>query len=253
MSEMNNLMVSMNSEAYLNFLKCVMNLKEECNDVDVRNGMVRQRTNDKSSIFEMDMTPIVGESSFVISDLRKKIDLLKLFSGQGDVDINIEDSHFIFSDQYSSIKFISPSAQFVDNKFMTEEELYKVFIMNEEDLILDCEMSNVITERIRVTTTNFNITAIQVAFEGETASIMAATQAKDQFAKFVDGIPTNVILENSIANLPIVPFSIEHDVDVTFKMYKDPNHPITLNKLQTAMGDAPISVYTRSTLIQAEE
>jgi len=246
-------MVSMNSEAYLNFLKCVMNLKEECNDVDIRDGIIRQRTNDKSSIFEMDMTPIIGESTFVISDLRKKIDLLKLFSGQGDVDITIEQSHFIFSDQYSSIKFISPSLQFVDNKYMSQEELHKLFIMNEEDLILDCDMSNVITERIRVTTTNFNITAIQVNFSGETASIIAATQAKDQFAKFIDGIPTNVVLEDCIANLPIVPFSIEHDVDVKFKMFKDPKHPIALNELSTAMGDVPISVYTRSTLIKEEE
>jgi hypothetical protein len=245
--------VSLDSEAYLNFLKCVTNLKEHCNDMDIRNGMVRQRTNDKSSIFEIDLTSIVGESTFVISDLRKKIDLLKMFSGQGDVDINITQSHFIFSDQFSSIKFISPTLQFVDNKYMTEEELHKVFIMDEDDLILDCEMSNVITERIRVTTTNFNILAIQVLFEGEAASILAATQAKDQFAKFISDIPTNVILEKCAANLPIVPFSIEHDIDVKFKMYKDPNHPITLNKLETAIGDAPINVYTRSTLINDEE
>ena len=241
--------VGMNSEAYLNFLKCVTNLKEHCNDIDIREGFVRQRTNDKSSIFEIDMTPILGQSSFVISDLRKKLDLLRIFAGQGDVNIYIERDHFIFSDQYSSIKFISPSLQFVDNKYMTQEELHKVFIMNEEDLILDFEMSNVITERIRVTTTNFNILAIQVAFDGESASIMAATQAKDQFAKFVDGITTNVIMEKCSANLTTIPFSIEHDVDVKFKMFKEPDHPITLNVLKTAIGDTPINVYTRSSLI----
>ena len=241
--------VGLNSEAYLDFMKCMINLKEHCNDIDIREGIIRQRSNDKSSIFEIDLTPIIGQSTFVISDLRKKMDLLRVFSGQGDVDIYIEPDHFIFSDQYSSIKFISPSLQFIDNKYMGEDELHKVFVMNEEDLILDTEMSNVITERIRVTTTNFNILAIQVGFNGESASIMAATQAKDQFAKFVDGITTNVIMEKCSANLPTIPFTIEHDTNVRFKMFKDPRQAITLNVLQATIGDAPVNVYTRSSLV----
>lgn len=247
--------LTLDAEQYNDFLRCLTNLKEECNDIDINNGIIRERSNDKTSIFQINMNPILKDITMSISDVKKKLDLLKIFAGQEvNLEINNEDNgYFILSDQHSSLKFISPAYQFIDNKFMTEEELTAIFNLDEDNLILEHSLESVITERIRIITQSFNIKAIQVEFEGEQAIIKAGTQAKDQFAKFVEGITTNVVLDKCSANLGTIPFGIDHDRAVEFKMYKDPNQDISLNTFTTDVGDCELIIFTRSSLIQDEE
>jgi hypothetical protein len=246
--------LNLNAAEYNDFLRCLTNLKEVCNDVDIRDGMIRQRSNDKTSVFEIDMTPVLPGVTMAISDIKRKLDLLKTFAGQ-DVILEIVDGepgYFTFADNFSSLKFISPSLQYIDNKYMESEELERIFIMNDDDLILDHDLTNMITERIRVITASFNTDAIQVSFHGETASIKAVTQAKDQFAKFADGISTNVVIEDCSALLSTIPFGIDHDSEVKFKMFKDPNQDVSLNSFSTNLGDINMMIYTRSSIVQDE-
>ena len=195
--------ISLEAEHYNDFLRCLTNLKEVCNDVDIRGGIIRQRTNGNTSIFEIDITSLVDDISIAITDIKQKLELLKAFQGQ-DVNIDIEDgpgAYFVFSDQFSSIRIVSPTPEFVDNKFMSEEELESIFNASEDDLILEHDIPQLITDRVSTITQNFNVESIKVLFEGGTASILAATQAKDQIAKFVSGIETNVEIENHASNL----------------------------------------------------
>jgi len=247
--------LSVGAEEYNDFLRCLTNLKEECNDIDIRDGFIRQRSNDKTSIFQIDVNPILTDITMSISDVKKKLDLLKIFAGQEvNLEINNEgNSYFIFSDEYSSLKFISPAYQFIDNKFMPEDELTAIFNLNEDDLILEHKLSSMITERIRIITQSFNIKAIQVEFDGEEALIKAGTQAKDQFAQFVKGITTNVILDKCSANLGTIPFGLDHDEAVDFKMYKDANQDISLNTFKTSIGDCDMVIFTRSSLVKDED
>jgi len=248
--------LNLTAEQFSEFLRCITNLKEECNDIDIKDGVIRQRSNDKTSIFQIDMSPILTEDvSMSISDVKKKLDLLKIFAGQEvNLEINTEgNGYFVFSDSFSSLKFMAPAYQFIDNKFMTEDELIAIFNLNEDAIILEHNLSSMITERIRVITTSFNIKAIQVEFAGETAMIKAGTQAKDQFAKFAENITTNVVFDRCSANLGVIPFSIEHDDEVEFKMYQDSNQDISLNTFTTKVGDCDMIIFTRSSLVQDEE
>ncbi len=247
--------LNLSVEEFNDFLRCLTNLKEVCNDIDVRGGFLRQRSNDKTSVFEIDMTPVLPGVDMAISDIKRKLDLLKTFAGQ-EVTLEIVDGspgHFIFSDSFSSLKFIAPSLQYIDNKYMSEEELEKIFVMNDDDLILEHDLTSMITERIRIITQSFNTDAIQIMFEGEEASIRAATQAKDQFAKFVTGITTNMLLEDCSALLSTIPFGIDHDTDVEFKMFKDPSQDIALNKFETHLGDIVMKILTRSAIVKDED
>ena len=246
--------LTLNAEEFNDFLRCVTNLKEECNDIDIHGGMIRQRSNDKTSIFQVDLTPLMPDVTMSISDIKKKLDLFKIFAGQEvNLEIDNEGGFFILSDQFSSLKFMMTTYQFIDNKFMSQDELDAIFNLDEDGLILEHELQSMITDRIRVITQSFNVKAIQVVFDGEEAMITAGTQAKDQFAKFVDGVSTNVVLENCSANLGVIPFSIEHDQDIEFKMYKDPEQDISLNTFTTSLGDCETIIYTRSSLVQDEE
>lgn len=247
----------MTSEDYNDFLRCLGNLKEICTDVDIRGGIIRQRSNDLTCAFEMDLTSLIGDAQIPITDLKKKLDLFKTFSGQPvtiEVDNESDDRKYIVSDEVSSIKITFPSLEFMDNKFMEEQELENIFTIEEDDLIIDDYFAHMVTDRIRIISENFNTAAVQVRFTGEVASINAATQSKDQFATFKKDINTNMVIENSISNLSTIPFSIEHDTDIEFKMYKEPGkNNVALNKISTELGSVKINIYSRSQIIEREE
>jgi hypothetical protein len=249
--------ISLEAEKYNDLVRCLTNLKEVSNDVSINNGIIRQRTNGNIAIFEIDISSIVSNINITMTDLKQKLELLKTFQGQ-DVDIEVEEAtgtdhgYFIFSDQFSSIKILAPTPEFVDNKFMTEEELGSIFNFSEDDLLLEYDIPQLITDRVSTITQNFNVEVIKVVFEGETASLVTTTQAKDQIAKFVSGIETNSIINNHISNLSVIPFNIDHDTDVEFMMYKDPNHNNALNRFSTTLGEIAINIYSRSSIIEEE-
>jgi len=250
------------SEDFNTFLRCLMNLKEICNDVDIRNGMIRQRTNDLTSVFEMDLTSLtenMGSVAVPITNLKKKLDLLKTFAGQ-DVMIEVfegeteSDSYFTISDEQSSIKFLFPALEFMDNKFMTEEERDNIFLLDEDELMLHNELNGVISERIRIITDNFNTQSLQVKFSGDKAMIVASTQSKDQTAKFKTEIPTTIEFDGDYtSNLSAVPFCIEHDTDLDFKMHKDPNQNLAYNQIKTDIGSVEVHIYSRAAIVEDGE
>jgi hypothetical protein len=250
--------ISLEAEQYNDFIRCLLNLKDVCNDVDIRNGIIRQRTNGNISIFEIDVTSMVGDASVAIIDLKQKLDLLKTFQGQ-DVDLEIieptpgDPGSFTFSDQYSSLKIVLPTPEFVDNKFMTEEELRSIFDSSEEDLIFEYDIPQLITDRVSVITTSFNVKSIRVDFDGDKVQVSAATQSKDQLATFVSDLETNMELEKSSAYISVIPFSIDHDTDIQFKMYKDPNQDVSLNNFSTQLGEIDINIFTRASIIKDDE
>jgi len=240
------------------------NLKEICNDVQIDNGIIRQRNNENTAIFEFDMSAILSDVSLTLTDLKQKLDLLKTFQDTQDVQIYIatpEDEEtegpgfFEFSDSFSSIRFMTPNMKYIDNKFITLEELTSISSFDENDLILERELSNIITNRIRVVSTNFNVKSIRIDFHGETASITAATQAKSESAKFINDIPINeVVIQDSFSNIPVVPFCIDKDTPLEFRLFKekDASSNTVTNKISTTLGQVDIKIFSRSSILTEE-
>lgn len=244
--------ITLSSEQYNDFIRCLSTLQEICNDVVINQGVIRQRSNDNTSIFELDLNSIITDISISITNVKQKLNLLKTFQGQ-EVLININNEGFTFSDDFSSLEFLHPSADFMDNKYIERTELDSIFNVEEESLLFDFELSSIITDRIRIVTQTFNSPAIQVKFNKDTASINASSQSKDQFAKFIDNVEMNMELENCSSNLSTLPFGIDHDTDVRFKMYKIANQDVALNGFSTVLGDVDINMYSRSSIVEDEE
>lgn len=251
-----NTTINLSAELYNNFLRCLTNLKEICNDVDIRGGMIRQRSNDLTSVFEMDLTSIINDANMPITNMKKKLDNFKTFAGSS-VTIDIvegaseSESYFSILDNESSLKIIFPAIEFMDNKLMTISELERIFNLDEEDLVLSNTLNNTITERIRIITFNFNTQAVQIKFDNDKASITTSTQAKDQFVKFKSDIPTNIDFNGKFSsNLSTIPFTIEHDEELDFKMYKVADQNVCMNVIKTKLGSVPVNIYSRSSLVE---
>jgi hypothetical protein len=260
---MKELLVELNKANYGDFMRCLTNLKDICNDVQIADGIVRQRNNENTAIFEFDMSAILSDISFTLTDLKQKLELLKTFQDTQDVQIRIvlpdnEETEgpgfFEFTDSFSSIRFMSPNQKYIDNKYITLEELEGISTIDASQPIIERELSNIITNRMRVVSTNFNVKSIRVDFNNDTASITAATQAKSESAKFLSDIPLNMPLEGSFSNIPVIPFCIDHDTTIEYRMFKEISAvgETVLNKISTNLGQVDINIYSRSSILKEE-
>lgn len=242
--------VNLDNTKFSDFLRVLSLLKDICNDCEIRSGILRQRSNDKANIFEIDLTPLISSSDILISNLKQKLDLLKCFVGQ-EVKIEYNDQEVCFSDQLSVIKFVNPRLDFMDNKYISEEEFSRIFTLRDEDLLLDYEIQSTISDRMKIIAQGFNIVSFQVLFEGDFSSILATTTSKDQSAKIVTGIPVNQSL-SCFSNLVVTPFVIDHDQNMNLKMY-NVQETICVNKFSATIGDVNINIFSRSQLIEEKE
>ncbi len=237
---------------FSNFLRCLSLLQDDCNDVDIREGILRQRTNLRENIIEMDLTPLVSDYDIVLSNLKQKLPLLKGLSGH-EVKINSTDNSISFSGERSIFKFVNPRMDFLDNKFMSSQELAKIFTLREEDVILEYAISKETSKLMKVIQRQFHVISFQICFEGDNASIVSTTTSKDQYSGIERGIPIRRPLK-CFANVVVTPFLIDHDGDILFKMY-NVQETLCVNKFKTLVGKISVIFYGRSQLIEeiAEE
>jgi hypothetical protein len=241
--------VNLDYTKYDELLRVLLILKDICNDVDIREGVIRQRTNDSATVFEIDLSSILSNINLPISELKNKLDIFKCFSGE-EVSITSTDDSFIIADQYSMLKIKNPILEFMDNKFITQDELSRVISPAQEDLILSTQITKKISDRMRIVASSFHVNSVQTIFEGETASISCATQSKDNFAKFINNIISNKELNHS-ANLVITPFIIDHDGDINFEMFDSGNN-VVINSFSTTIGSITLNLYTRASMVENE-
>jgi len=249
--------INLNADQYEDFLRCLSNLKDICNDVDIRNGMIRQRTTDNSTVFEMDLSPIINDISLAVVDLKNKLDMLKIFSGH-EVEISVveetedQPGNFTFRDQYSALTIKSPSLDYIDNKFMSEDEMGSVYELTDEDLLLETELTKLITDRTRIISGALNAVAVQIIFNNEMSNLCISTLSKDQHANLIGDVILNTPLDNSFSNISLVPFVIDHDSNIEFKMYVNEDSTVSINKFTTSLGDVDINMYSRSSIIRED-
>lgn len=239
------------SDEFFEFYRGLSILKDICNDVDIVEGVIRQRSNDKSCIIEIDMTPLLQQGNLPITQIKQKLDLFKIFSGE-EITVDMNESRYVLLDQYSSISFLNPNHDYIDNKFMDLDELNSMFTLSEENLILETTLTSEISERIKTITNSFNTSTLEVEFNGETAQIICSTQAADQKAIVKKDIVTNSNIDEKTTNLVSIPFVTDHDGDMILQMYNIKDN-ILINKFSSCVGGINYIIYSRSILISEDE
>ena len=64
-------------EDFSKFLNSIELIQDHCNDAEILDGKLRQRSNDKYTVFDFDFSNAVGGLSFMVSGLKNKISLLR--------------------------------------------------------------------------------------------------------------------------------------------------------------------------------
>jgi len=246
--------INLDAQQYEDFIRTISLLRDLCSDVDIRDGVIRQRSDDHSCIFEIDISNIISDSpgafnlNIPLTNIRQKIDLLKCFLNEI-VEIKVNSSSFSFSDSQTILKFANPNLEFMDNKFMSQEELDSIFVLDGQSPILELDIKESFSNRISIISKSFNMNSLQLLFNGEFADLVTETQSKDQFAKLIGNIhvETDVSIENSYSNLVVIPFIIDHDGDIKFNMFREREN-ICISRFNTCINNVGVNVFIRSSI-----
>ncbi len=241
--------IAIHPKDFSNLLRCLGVLKDICNDVQIRGGILRQRSNDKANTFEMDLSPLISDAGIIISNFKQKLPMLKPSSQQGEVKMITTEDNLSFLGKRSKFKFENPRIDFLDNKFMPDDDFQKLFTLTGDKLIVEYPFEKKTCQLMKVTS-QFNIVNFQVLFKNNTATITASTPSKDQFCEMESGIPVKKIVHGYL-NLVTMPFLIDHDDEILLRMYNF-QETIFINKFSTTVGKVNLNIYYRSQLIDED-
>lgn len=243
--------VTIHPKDFSNFCRCLALIKDEYHDVQIQAGVLRQRSNDKASIFEMDLSPLIADADIILSNVKQKLPMLKQLSQQREVKIITADNDLSFIGKRSKFEFNNPRIDYLDNKFMPDEEFRNLFILAEDNLIVEYPFQKDICQLMKVTSKQFNIVSFQMLFQGDTAEISASTSSKDQQSKLESGIPVKKHLKGFL-NIVTTPFLIDHDEEILLRMYNIQEN-VFIDKFSTMVGKVSVNVYCRSQLLEENQ
>lgn len=240
--------ITLSNEQFKNFINSLAVLKDMCNDVDIKGGVIRQHTNSRYCLFEIDLHSLIGNVDIPIIALKKKLDILKIFKNSENVTISVDDITYAFSDNFSKIRF--NKLTLLDNRFITEDELANMFELNPDNLIIDCNIDTKISNRIKSISQNFDVNTFKINFENNKASILFSCEDKSQEAVVLDNIDIPKDL-NASTNIFTMPFIIDHDEDIKFELYEVEED--CAGKVTTKNSGIEIVIYTNAILMDSEE
>jgi len=243
--------IVLNSEQFKKFVNCLSILKDNCNDVDIKEGVIRQHINSRYCIFELDLTSLINNLSIPIVGIKKKLDILKTFKNSEEITIDVDDTTYSFSDNYSRIKFNKLPQNMLDNEYINDDELGHMFILNPDDLILNCEINKTISARIKSISQNFDVNTFKILFNENKASIISTSQDKNQEATLLSDIEIPREM-NCITNVFTTPFIIDHDDNMSFELYEVQENTC-MGKIKTSISEVNVVIYTNAILVDDED
>ncbi len=104
-------------------------IKPHFNDLCVVNGQFRARSNDKTCIVES-MFSYFRDIVFNILDINLLVKMLSTLDKKAAITIVIDDTNVTFTDGYQSVQVMNANSEFIDNKFIADEEMEKIVSEN---------------------------------------------------------------------------------------------------------------------------
>jgi len=236
--------VTLSEEQYKTFLKIVTTFKETCVDLDIREGKIFQKSNDFLHIYQCDVTSLIGGNSFPISNIKSKLNLLKLFKAP--TIYFQEDKVRIVEDKFY-IDFVKPMTEYLDNKYLQDTELSSLVKVDDEYKIGECVFDRDILNKMKVIAQNFSTDSLSIYFDSESEKInfIIRTMIQDQKALLCEAeMNENVTGETSIPlfyNLRIPHAKIEI-------FFPDKEAMVLFYKITSQIEDVGLTIYSKSKL-----
>jgi hypothetical protein len=244
--------VTLTKKQWQSFCKTLQGLARQCNDVDINQGIIRQRSNGSAAIFEVDLRPVVGELTLTITNLKEKVKTLKAFTGG--VTLEPGQNEVVVSDGVSSYSILNPDRNYLDNKFMSQQEMGSMVlsVLQEPSLLIRNRIEKKMIKRIRTALSKLHRDTYRVVFAKHSASFVVAreTGGSNQSSEVITTIIRDIpLFEPTIgyATLPPMPFeSFDCDGDMVWELYRVDKR--LFSKISGRIGEVNAAVFTTGEL-----
>lgn len=240
-------------EDFSKFLGCLEFLQDSCVDCEIYQGKIRQTTDDRLCFFEIDISDLIGNLDILFPQLKVKVNSLKTFEVDNDfvdgigeeVSFESDDKMYYFSDPFTKMKFRMGQRQWLENKYMTDEEKQKrTNDVNEDNLLLSVDMSSYIAGRISKLCDSFNNDIITCKVKDNSAFLELSSNNHDNSANFTNGIEVHDDVPNCKFDLNYLPFSLKVSSDINMRVYKK-QEGIVLLQCDLKYYNSPVSIFSQ--------
>ena len=104
-------------------------IKSDFNDFCLVDGGFRARSNDLTCVVETGFSFFNG-MHFNVVNCKLFIKMISALEKNTTITVEVTESGVTFSDHYQSIEMPSSLPEYIDNKYVTDEEMEKIFIEN---------------------------------------------------------------------------------------------------------------------------
>lgn len=233
-------------------------IQDICVDCDIKNGIIRSKSNDRKNVILIDLTSAIGRKNLSFSQLKMKLSLLKTFEldmsaanqdSNNTVIIEATQSDFRFSDSLSKLMMRKPIESYLENKFMDSQE-FQTSIMDccrEDNLLFNYSIDNYLKNRISQICNTFRCDAVSFEFKGNHCFLSTETKSKDNISKLAQQIVLNSIVENKKCSLNNIPFVLNIQSGLTISCYKV-GESACMFKSDLVYYGIPVTIYSKARL-----
>jgi len=242
-----------------NFSKLISLLKvfeNSCTDCDIKNGLLRCRTNDRQAMISMDLTSILENKDLSFSLIKSKVALLKTF--ELDDNVQVEDktiviesneSNYEFCDPFNKMIFRKPIQRYIDNQFIPDDDFNSMVRISEDNLIFSHAVSNYIKKRISNITLGCLIDVVECHTDETHASFSVNASNKEDSSVFVNNIVLNRSINNKWFKMISLPFILDIQSDLKINCYSTNHTDVLLCKFEQSFYGITINIYTQVKLM----
>ena len=246
-----NYQLSVTRDDFSKLLTLLKIFENNCNDCDIQNGLLRCRTNDRQAIISMDLSSILDSNSLQFSLMKQKIILLKAFEindsvQMDDKSISIEsnESNYEIKDPISKIIFRKPVQQYIDNKYVNDEDFGRMIRCQEENLIFSYDISHYLKKRISNVVQGFQSDILKCQIVDNNGTLTASTRNHEESCVFVKDIIMNREVSDCEFKMSALPFMLDIASDLKLGVYHVTND-VYLCKFDQVYYGIPITLYTQ--------
>ena len=238
--------VTLNKKQWISFCKVLTGLARACNDVDINDGMIRQRSNDRSAIVEIDLRPVVGGLTFTIANVKEKLKTLKMFKRR--LTITLGEKEAVLSDGISDCTIVASDINYLDNKFMSQQEMESLLQAGcqEKSLVVRNIIKKIVLKRIRTALSRLHPNTLKVVFAGHSGRLRVDNSSGSNGPTEIMDAMKHIILFQPIigyAALTTLPFqALDSDEDLLWELYREDKR--LLCKHSGRIGQIKATMYT---------
>jgi len=205
-------------------------IQDICNDVEIREGVIRSKTNNNKVILDINLTSIFQDKNLLISLLKSRLNLLKTFEldmnvqSEGDnnsIILQADSQKYEFIDCFSKMAFRKPAPKFLDNPYIEDSEFNSLTNgCTEDNMIFTYTITPYLKQRLAAICNGFRVDGVKFEFHGNSANLGIETKSKEETSKNTMEIPLLQNIDNKMFTMINMPLTLGIVSEVKISCYK---------------------------------